>query len=386
MQAMEAEQLKDAINSAFSGLPVPAATTLIGPVGRHERAVATKFRRAIAGRTWQSLTQDFLGEWSSSFSYLSTEAYRYYLPALLIAGLVDYDGDMEIGHDVIHMLCPNFLALYYEGADKDAEILQSELKDQEYRLVCSFLGLLFEKASCWNYCAARALYWGWNRIETEELNAVKRYYHELRRFSRTEPENPDVAALCREIDAAFADTPYPADDSLCDDLRDPEPAEIALELRGVKWQYAHPTLLAQCYLALSFLQPEAFRYFLPAFLIADLCGFESNADPVFTLTIGLYDERIDRINRSAIREIVDAEGNHVKWVSVSFQETLDELEKTQGPITDSSMYEYTVNKLALFNRQERIAIIHYLEFQARDESHSPRIRQALGNYWLPSVL
>ncbi len=38
------------------------------------------------------------------------------------------------------------------------------------------------------------------------------------------------------------------------------------------------------------------------------------------------------------------------------------------------MYEYSVNNLALCNGQERIAIIHYLEFKARDDFDTVQIQ------------
>jgi hypothetical protein len=115
---------------------------------------------------------------------------------------------------------------------------------------------------------------------------------------------------------------------------------MALDLRGVRWQSAHPELLARCYSALSFLADFGFRYFLPAYLRADLLGYESNAGPVFHLTYGQQ---------------------------------------------DCDLHGYSIERFLPFDRAERVAIIHYLEFKARDKYEAAEINQALERYWRPSV-
>jgi hypothetical protein len=80
--------------------------------------------------------------------------------------------------------------------------------------------------------------------------------------------------LRREIEAAFADAPRPADDHLVrhPDATSGDDAEIAAAFRGKRWDELPIELLAHHHEAVFFLTPEAYRYFLPAYLIACVGG------------------------------------------------------------------------------------------------------------------
>lgn len=211
------------------------------------------------------------------------ETFRYYVPALLTEAL--YTGEGDAIDLAVSALSPCCEALYSEGSDSHLRTMQSAFTEAQYRAVADFLGLAFDRGTGYaQHHAARTLRWGWNQFNTPALQAAQAYYRELSSYSYPESENPTIADLCREIRTAFALTPYPGDDALCESYGE-EPAEIALDLRGVPWQAAHPTLLARCDSALSFLSDAGFRYFLPAFLLADLqaneIGYEGNANPVY---------------------------------------------------------------------------------------------------------
>ena len=101
-----------------------------------------------------------------------------------------------------------------------------------------------------------------------------------------------------------------------------------------------------------FFSDEAFRFYLPAYLIADIDDVFEQADPVFHLTHGLTDEsRNRRVNPRRYGERT--------WF-------------------DQARY-----KFAIFNRKQVVAIIAYLRLkQAQDEYARSDIDQALRNYWI----
>jgi hypothetical protein len=78
----------------------------------------------------------------------------------------------------------------------------------------------------------------------------------------------------REIEAAFADAPRPADDRLVihGDATSGDDAEIAAAFRGKRWDELPLELLTYHHEALFFMTPEAYRYFLPAYLTACMGG------------------------------------------------------------------------------------------------------------------
>jgi hypothetical protein len=344
------------------------------------------------------LTPEFLDARGTAFKYyLSPEAYRYYLPALLTGALQEFSENGSLTYSVVWNLRPSFWALYDAGDDRDLRARQSAFTEDQYGAVCAFLGLVFDQLPRLRHLAAQALYWGWNQLDTPDLEAVKAYYHELCTFSYPEPDDPEVAALCREIRAAFAETPYPGDDKLCSSNQDEEAAECAIELRDVKWQSAHPELLARNYTALSFLSNAGFRYFLPAFLLADLVGYglgyESNADPVFDLTYGLDGKdwrEVDRTTRNALDALGIRSEEQVieslRKAGIGERRAKELLRKGMQQSHKMDRQKYSRRRLSVFTRPERMAIIAYLEYRAATYNfRAAEIHQALENYWRPSV-
>jgi hypothetical protein len=103
--------------------------------------------------------------------------------------------------------------------------------------------------------------------------------------------------------------------------------------------------------ALSFLSDEAFRYFLPAYLLADLDGRLHSVDPAFHLCFGLDDAtRSEPVNP-----------------------------RRYGPRTwlDERRHQF-----AVFTAAEARAIVGYLRYKAgTDEFARSRIDEAIRNYW-----
>jgi hypothetical protein len=59
------------------------------------------------------------------------------------------------------------------------------------------------------------------------------------------------------------------------------------------WQDVDPAVLDAHYSALSFFSEGGFRFFLPAFLVADLRDQLNTADPIFHLTNGFHDASVE---------------------------------------------------------------------------------------------
>ncbi len=103
------------------------------------------------------------------------------------------------------------------------------------------------------------------------------------------PPGPDraedaPAALAAKIARVFADVPRPGPGELLHpSCRDPAP--VAPFERWATWQAIPREALCRDYDALSFFGPEAFRFFLPAFLTATLALFRTSTEYVSDATV-----------------------------------------------------------------------------------------------------
>lgn len=165
-----------------------------------------------------------------------------------------------------------------------------------------------------------------------------------------------VEAMIRE---AFADVSYPGDWCLTNSREGTEPALLEEEFRGKSdWRTLDPSFLDQAPngfgSALSFFSDEAFHFYLPAYLLADLIGLLEQADVVFALTHGL-----------------DNESRHIKINPQRYGER--------------TWFEHARHKFSMFNSQEVAAIVGYLRYKLDTATitdyEKARIREALENYW-----
>ena len=392
---MERQQVLEVIYDAFPEQPVPKPQIFSTHVHPQDRSNVQIFLSELEGKSWRSLSSEFCAKWRHSFSHLQPQAYGYYIPALLTNSLSSGMGDTELMYRTVCAINPSFEAMSLEGCDTSLRTHQTAFTEAQYRAVCAFLGLAFDEGDRFRrFQAAQGLRWGWNQFDTPALKAANAHLHTLRTFSYPESEDPQIAVLCREIRAAFAATPYPGDEALCPSVGE-EPGEIAMGLRGVPWQSAHPHLLDCCNSALSFLSGAGFRYYLPAFLLVGLLlnelnefDYYGNGDPVFHLTYGLYDKRIDEEDLAALSDFTgsgfvslpNVEG--INRSPQSMQEMFQKVSEIQNKIDWS---QYSIQRFTSFNREERTAIIHYLEYRAEDEFQAVKIHQTLEDYWRPSL-
>ncbi len=169
---------------------------------------------------------------------------------------------------------------------------------------------------------------------------------------------PGADAVKALVRSAFATTPYPGDHALVRSQGD-EPDEVVELFRGRDdWRELSAELVdragAASPSALSFFSAGAFRFYLPAYLIADLDGRLMYTDPLFYLFHGL-----DEVSRA---------------------------EAVRGPGAEpTTWWQVQQEHLAGFTAEEAAAIVAYLWWRAAgDEPGFARrnVEEALGNYWL----
>ena len=165
---------------------------------------------------------------------------------------------------------------------------------------------------------------------------------------------PDSAKAA--IRKAFAAVEYPGDWCLRGSGEGDEPYLLEAQFKGkTDWATLDPHFIDQAPdgygSALSFFSDEAFHFYLPAYLIADIDGKLAQHDPVFQLTHGLDDAtRNEKINP-----------------------------RRYG---DRTWFEEKRHKFSMFSREEASAIVAYLKLRRDvDGFNRSTIDQALDSYW-----
>lgn len=169
----------------------------------------------------------------------------------------------------------------------------------------------------------------------------------------------DLAAVKAQINAAFSQGAYPGDWCLTDSREGTEPRLLEEEFKGkADWRTLDPSFLDRAPngfgTALSFFSDEAFRFYLPAYLLADLDGKLAQTDVVFALTHGLDDKsREEKVNPQRYGE--------------------------------RTWFEHARHKFAMFNVQEVKAIVAYMRYKlsldAVTDFEKGHLDEALKNYW-----
>lgn len=83
-------------------------------------------------------------------------------------------------------------------------------------------------------------------------------------------------ALVEQIERAFANVPYPGDNGICAGLTDAErrlgteEAEVEAAFRGRFWRDVPAEVIEHHYASLSLFSPQAYHFYLPAYMLAAL--------------------------------------------------------------------------------------------------------------------
>lgn len=164
-----------------------------------------------------------------------------------------------------------------------------------------------------------------------------------------------------QIAEAFDTVPPPPRWCLVDSREGTEPELVEREFRDkTDWRTLSARFLddapAGLASALSFLSDEAFRYFLPAYLMADLRGQLERVDVVFHLTHGLND--------AGKNEMV----NPLRYGA-------------------RSSFEAASHRLSTLDAAQAGAVVAYLEYKIDFGElvgfEQARVEEALRNFWRP---
>jgi hypothetical protein len=171
------------------------------------------------------------------------------------------------------------------------------------------------------------------------------------------------------IQDTFGNNDYPGDDFLLGSKEGCEPFEEVQPFIGQDdWTEISAQILDNHSGALNFFSEAGFRYFIPAYLVADLNGKLNTADPVFSLTHGFS-------NISVSHEI-----NGKSYVRTAGKDAFIN-PKRYGGLT---FEDYSRFRLSVFSREEAGAIVDYLDFKLEDDPggiNREQIRAALDAFW-----
>jgi hypothetical protein len=169
----------------------------------------------------------------------------------------------------------------------------------------------------------------------------------------------DNEALKTQIRSAFADTPFPGQGNITNSYQSDESASLEAEFGDKRdWTTLEPgwlDLAPQGFAsALSFFTHDAFRFYLPAYLIADIDHKLIHTDVVFHLYHGLDDtSRAQLINPKRY-------GNQT-W------------------------FDYATERFKDFTPAQAAVVVRYLEFKLSSghlvEFEQQSVKQALANFW-----
>jgi hypothetical protein len=179
----------------------------------------------------------------------------------------------------------------------------------------------------------------------------------------------DPEAVIAEIVAAFETTEYPGDPYLQGSFEGCEPYEEVGPFQGKDWRSLPADFLDGHSAALSFFSEAGFRYFLPAYLVADLRDELQTADPVFHLTHGFSEISVDAPTSTRAFKIRSGKSvllNPRRYGAMTFE-------------------DHARRRLSVFTREEAGAIVAYLGYRSqRDELVLDRdaIAAALHAFWL----
>jgi hypothetical protein len=168
------------------------------------------------------------------------------------------------------------------------------------------------------------------------------------------------------IETGFARTTRPSAPFIAGSREGCEPGEsVAPFLDLGDWRGIDPAVLDGHYTALSFFSEGGFRFFLPAYMVADVQGQLMTADPVFHLTHGFH-----ALSVATPDGVVESGGerllNPQRYGAITWEETAR-------------------FRLSVFTREEAVAIVAYLSWRRDTDAlgaSRAAIQSALERFWL----
>ena len=180
----------------------------------------------------------------------------------------------------------------------------------------------------------------------------------------------DVGTVITAIHTGFARTPHPGGPFLQGSFDGCEPEEEVAPFRTIEdWRSVPASLLDGHYSALSFFSEGGFRFFIPAYMVADLRDELQTADPVFHLTHGF-----------GVLDFTTTSGERVIRHRSGGQTLLNP--RRYGAIT---WEDYARYRLSVFAREEAAAIVSYLRYRRETDTLGTArdpVARALDRFWL----
>lgn len=146
--------------------------------------------------------------------------------------------------------------------------------------------------------------------------------------------------IAHQVEEAFARTPYPGDERIC--RAGADGGDLMRAFRGKAWADVQLATLLNYHIDMPIMTPEAFRYYLPAFMLAVLFFYQHSGTLPMSLLHNLTPP--------------DASSLH------------DYMEKTQ-PSSKRSQIDEFLNRVSAFTPAERAAIRAYLESYRKLHPH-----------------
>ncbi len=178
------------------------------------------------------------------------------------------------------------------------------------------------------------------------------------------------SAVIRKIGFVFSKLEFPGEAFLQGSFEGEEPFEEVAPFRNRKdWKKVEAKFLDAHAAALSFFSEAGFRYFIPAYLVADLKGRLEIADPLFHLVHGFYDFEV---KIPAGKRVFIRKGGKSTLINP----------RRYGAATAGDYARY---RHSIFTREEAGAIVEYLTYKRdhdQDNLDRPRIDAALESFWL----
>jgi hypothetical protein len=282
----ERKELVREVRAAFAGADRPEPL-FVQPDRLDEpwfREIEAKFAER------EDLDAAFLIEHVHAAHYLQDGAFRWFVRSLLFETLsVAWDSENDLVHRSLSWLRPNPIAVLQTRTDySDGLAARLRLSDAQRVVVARVLGAMMRSPAFTGrympYRAAQAIAWCW-RDDPSTLAAAEAMRAQARSYARPPARDAETEQLVRHIEDAFRGTPMPAGRLMW--FTDEEAASREVELAGTAWQTMEPWLLSLNATGFFWMTPEAFRYFIPAALRAQLLGVAGDADPDYHLAAAL---------------------------------------------------------------------------------------------------
>jgi signal transduction histidine kinase len=202
----------------------------------------------------------------------------------------------------------------------------------------------------------------------------------------------EVVELIAKIEAAFAARPYPGDDQLVADATDGESAEIAEAFRGLHWSEPSPEMLEYHYSALTFFTAAAWRYYVPAFMLAFIEHPGENIMDVTWLRYGLLppvvrveQRRAEEVKGSSSIETLGLSPEETERLRTVREQSIKMVERQRDRTAEAEHDAYAQTqfeaKMSGLTAQEKSVIREFLEYLQARWPEDDDVRLALGHYW-----